>query len=76
MEKPIFKKLNQVAIVVKDVEATTKRYWEGMGIGSRNIYTIDPANTGNMPLCGKPVEHAFRATLATSATSCGPNCEA
>ena len=65
IEKPIFKKLTQVAMVVNDVEATAKRYWEDVGIGPWHFYTIDPANTGNMTLRGKPVEHAFRAALAT-----------
>ena len=33
MEKPIFNKVNQIAMIVKDAEATAKRYWDDTGIG-------------------------------------------
>ena len=65
MKKPIFKKLTQVAMVVNDVEATAKRYWDDVGIGPWSFYTINPDNTGDMKLRGKPVKHAFKAALAT-----------
>jgi glyoxalase/bleomycin resistance protein/dioxygenase superfamily protein len=63
--RPVFKKLTQVGLVVRNVEATARRYWEDFGIGPWNIYLLDPANTPNMTLRGKPVIHAFRAALAT-----------
>lgn len=61
----LFKQITQVAMVVKDVEATAKRYWDDVGVGPWKFYTIDPRNTGSMMLRGKPVEHAFRAAIAT-----------
>src|SRR5262249_12111756 len=61
---PLFKKLTQVAMVVKDCEATAKRYWEDLGIGPWKFYTLDPSNTPGMTLRGRPVKHAFRAALA------------
>jgi len=60
---PIFKQITQVAMVVKSVEVTAKRYWDDLGIGPWDFYTLDPSNTGEMRLRGEPVEHAFRAAL-------------
>ena len=50
--------------MVKDSEATARRYWEEFGIGPWRFYTIDPTNTPGMTFRGKPVEHAFRTALA------------
>ena len=65
VEKPVFQKLTQVAMVVKDVEETARRYWQDVGVGPWSFYTIDPSNAKQMKIRGKPVEHAFRAALAT-----------
>jgi methylmalonyl-CoA/ethylmalonyl-CoA epimerase len=62
--KSTFRKILQVGIVVKDSEATARRYWEEFGIGPWRFYTLDPSNTPGMTFRGKPVEHAFRAALA------------
>ena len=63
-QSALFKQITQVAMVVKDVEVTAKRYWDDVGVGPWKFYTIDPRNTGSMMLRGKPVEHAFRAAIA------------
>jgi len=63
--KPIFRKVLQVGLVVKDSEATAQRYWEEFGIGPWRFYTLDPSNTPAMTFRGKPVKHAFRAALAS-----------
>jgi methylmalonyl-CoA/ethylmalonyl-CoA epimerase len=62
--KPMFKRIVQVGLVVKDSEATARRYWEEFGIGPWRFYTLDPSNTPGMTFRGKPVKHAFRAALA------------
>jgi methylmalonyl-CoA/ethylmalonyl-CoA epimerase len=62
--KPTFRKILQVGLVVKDSEATARRYWEEFGIGPWRFYTIDPSNTSGMTFRGKPVKHSFRAALA------------
>jgi methylmalonyl-CoA/ethylmalonyl-CoA epimerase len=62
--QPIFKRVLQVGLVVKDSEATARRYWEEFGIGPWRFYTLNPSNTPGMTFRGKPVEHAFRAALA------------
>lgn len=63
-EKPPFKKITQVALVVKDCQATAKHYWDDFGIGPWKFYTLTPDNTPEMTLRGAPVSHAFRAALA------------
>lgn len=63
--KPSLKKITQVGLVVRDCEATAQRYWDDFGIGPWRFYTLDPSNTPNMTLRGRPVTHAFRAALAT-----------
>jgi methylmalonyl-CoA/ethylmalonyl-CoA epimerase len=63
--KPTFRKILQVGLVVKDSEATARRYWEEFGIGPWRFYTLDPSNTPGMTFRGKPVKQAFRAALAT-----------
>jgi methylmalonyl-CoA/ethylmalonyl-CoA epimerase len=63
--KPLFRKLTQVGMVVRDCEATARRYWDDFGIGPWKFYTLDPSNSPAMTLRGKPVTHAFRAALAT-----------
>lgn len=63
--KPTFRKILQVGLVVKDSEATARRYWEELGIGPWRFYTLDPTNTPGMTFRGEPVKHAFRAALAS-----------
>jgi catechol 2,3-dioxygenase-like lactoylglutathione lyase family enzyme len=63
--KPTFRKILQVGLVVKDSEATARRYWKEFGIGPWRFYTLDPSNTPGMSFRGKPVKHAFRAALAS-----------
>jgi methylmalonyl-CoA/ethylmalonyl-CoA epimerase len=63
--QPLFRKILQVGIVVRDSEATARCYWEQFGIGPWRFYTVDPTNTPHMRLRGRPVEHSFRAALAT-----------
>lgn len=60
----MFRKVTQVAMVVRSVDAAARRYWEDLGIGPWRFYTLNPDNTPDMELNGKPVRHAFRAALA------------
>jgi methylmalonyl-CoA/ethylmalonyl-CoA epimerase len=62
--KPLFQKVLQVGLVVRDSRATAQRYWEEFGIGPWRFYTIDPTNTPGMRFRGRQVKHAFRAGLA------------
>lgn len=62
--KPLFSKVVQVAMVVKDIQASVKRYWDDLGVGPWRIYTCDASNTSNLTVYGRPVEYAFKAALA------------
>jgi methylmalonyl-CoA/ethylmalonyl-CoA epimerase len=63
--KPLFRKITQIGIVVRDSEVTARHYWDDFGIGPWRFYTLDPTNTPNMRFRGRPVQHSFRAALAT-----------
>jgi len=60
---PPFTKVVQVAMVVRDVDASVRRYWDDLGIGPWKLYTLGPSNMSNMTFHGKPVQHSFRAAL-------------
>jgi len=60
----LFRKVLQIGLVVRDSEATARRYWQEFGIGPWRFYTLDPSNTSNMRFRGRAVEHSFRAALA------------
>ena len=64
MQRPIFKKVNQIAIIVRDAEVTAKRYWDDAGVGPWYFYTINSSTSSEMLLRGKPVEHSFIAAIA------------
>ena len=62
-QKPIFKGITQIGLVVKSVEATAQRCWEELGIGPWTFYTFDPAKQDSkvedMVIRGKRVDHAM-----------------
>ena len=61
--RPLFTKVVQVAMVVKSVEASVRRYWDDLGVGPWKLYTLNPSNTSNITFHGRPVQHSFRAAL-------------
>jgi Glyoxalase/Bleomycin resistance protein/Dioxygenase superfamily len=63
-EKPLFKKIMQVGLVVRDVDASVRKQWDEFGIGPWAIYTFDPSKVKNLTVRGKPVEHAMRVAIA------------
>jgi methylmalonyl-CoA/ethylmalonyl-CoA epimerase len=63
-DKPLFKKIMQVGLVVKDVDASVRKQWDEFGIGPWAIYTFDPSKVKNLTVRGKPVEHAMRVAIA------------
>ncbi len=64
VDKPLFKKVMQVGLVVRDLDASVRRQWDEFGIGPWAIYEFDPARMKNLTIRGKPVEHAMRMALA------------
>jgi hypothetical protein len=56
--------VEQVALVVEDLHATMKRYWEDFGIGPWRVYTVEPPGLTSLKLRGEEVESTLRWALA------------
>ena len=57
-------KVNQVAIVVRDLDATMRNYWEMLGIGPWSVYTFAPPLVKEMTYRGRLQDYAIRLALA------------
>jgi len=64
-QKPLFKKITQIGLVVRNVEQTAKRCWEQFGMGPWTFYTFEPSRVEEMTVHGKRVDHAMRTAHAT-----------
>lgn len=58
-----FDKLSQVALVVNDVRASVRNYWEQLGVGSWKIWDLGPQSMTEMTLRGKPARYSFRVAV-------------
>jgi methylmalonyl-CoA epimerase len=58
--RPTFKKVLQVAVVVKNLDKAMKRYWEDFGIGPWSIYTINSPIQSDKNNHGEHLDHAMR----------------
>lgn len=56
--------INQVALVVEDLDAAVRRYWERLGIGPWRIYTYQPPLVKDMTYRGRPHEYRMRLAIA------------
>ena len=54
----------QVAIVVPDLDAAVKSYWEDFGIGPWHIYTYGKPLVKEMTYHGEPAEYKMRVALS------------
>jgi methylmalonyl-CoA/ethylmalonyl-CoA epimerase len=52
--------LTQVCVVVRDIEASMKKYVETAGIGPWAVYDFGPPDVTNMFVRGKPAEFRYR----------------
>ncbi len=59
MREPLFTETKQIAIVVRDLEATMRTYVEGYGIGPWSIYEFNPDTVSEMA----PAESAWRLAV-------------
>ena len=64
MPQPAFTETLQVALVVRDLEATMRTYVDDYGIGPWAIYEFNPDTVRNMTANGQPLESAWRLALA------------
>ena len=64
MREPVFTEAMQVALVVRDLEATMRTYVHEYGIGPWAVYEFNPETVTEMVKDGEPAEYAFRLALA------------
>ena len=69
MHEPVFTETMQVALVVRDIEATMRTYVDEYGIGPWAIYEFNPETVTEMEKDGEPAAFAFRLALAMIGTT-------
>ena len=57
-------KFNQVAMVVRDLEAAVRNYWEQFGVGPWRLLTFGPETVREMTYRGKAQSYKMRIALA------------
>src|SRR5215204_6251820 len=65
MREPVFNQTGQLGIVVRDLEATVRRYVDDYGIGPWDFAQIDLGEANNYREYGQPVERSNRSAFAT-----------
>jgi hypothetical protein len=61
--EPVFTDVLQVAMVVRDLDAAMRTYWDGYGIGPWQIYEFNPDTVKDMSRDGRPAGFAIRLAL-------------
>ncbi|MGD0487733.1 MAG: VOC family protein [Syntrophorhabdales bacterium] len=64
-DKPMFTQVMQIGLVVKDCDASVKRWVGEYGIGPWQIYEFNPETVGQMTLHGKYQGYAMRLATTT-----------
>ena len=64
MLEPAFTETLQVALVVRDLEATMQTYVHHYGIGPWAVYEFNPVTVRRMTAHGEPLDSAWRLALA------------
>lgn len=64
MREPLFTDTRQVAIVVRDLDASMRTYVEEYGIGPWQIFEFNPSTGGDMIVEDEPAEYAMRVAVA------------
>jgi methylmalonyl-CoA/ethylmalonyl-CoA epimerase len=57
-------KVDQVALVVRDLDAAVRAYWERLGIGPWTIMTFGPETVRELEYRGRPASIRMRAAFA------------
>ena len=63
MREPVFNETKQIALVVRDLEATMRTYVHEYGIGPWEVYEFNPDTMTEMSKDGEPAECAFRIAV-------------
>ena len=64
MREPVFNETLQLGIVVRDLEATMRRYVDDYGIGPWKVYEFNAGNAEDFREYGQPVERSWRLAVA------------
>ena len=64
MREPAFTETIQIAIVVRDIEATMRTYVHDYGIGPWDVYEFNPGTVKDLREDGESVERSWRLALA------------
>jgi methylmalonyl-CoA/ethylmalonyl-CoA epimerase len=64
MRDPVFTQTMQIGIVVRDLDATMRKYVDEYGIGPWKIYEFSPGNTKDLREYGQPVKRSWRLAVA------------
>ena len=63
MREPVFTETLQIALVVRDLDASMRTYVHEYGIGPWEIYEFNPGTVADMVRDGRPAEYAFRLAV-------------
>jgi methylmalonyl-CoA/ethylmalonyl-CoA epimerase len=64
MREPAFTETLQIGIVVRDLEATMRRYVDDYGIGPWDRYEFNPENAPDLHEHGQPAQRSWRLAVA------------
>jgi methylmalonyl-CoA/ethylmalonyl-CoA epimerase len=62
--EPVFTETMQIGLVVRDLDATLRRYAEDYGIGPWTIFEVTPENAPDLRHDGQPIKAATRSAVA------------
>src|SRR5215213_3996922 len=62
--EPVFTATGQIGIVVRDLDATLRRFAEEFGIGPWTIWDVTPENAPDLRHDGEPLEASTRSAVA------------
>ena len=64
MFDPAFTKAVQIGIVVRDLDATMRKYVDDYGIGPWQIFEFNPGNAKDLREHGRPAQRSWRLAVA------------
>jgi methylmalonyl-CoA/ethylmalonyl-CoA epimerase len=62
--EPVFTATMQIGIVVRDLDATVRRYVDDFGIGPWEMFEVNPVNAPDLYHDGEPLRAATRSAVA------------
>jgi methylmalonyl-CoA/ethylmalonyl-CoA epimerase len=69
MRDPVFTETQQIALVVRDLDASLRTYVEEYGIGPWDIYEFNPDTVGQMTKDEQPAAYAMRIAVTMVGTT-------